>query len=261
MHFCDLRLIVSICEVLMRLCVISPHLDDAVFSAHAALSSSGFRSVVVVTVFTTPSTGASSWVGAPGFHRGEQEFSAREQEDYTVLRRLGAEWQHLGACSNDLDIESRLEAAICRERNSYPDGLILIPAAAGRRAPPSFIRQFWCRLIRRPPGAAMHKEHEDVRNVACKILSMQGAKSRWGFYAENPYIWHDNTIELFNRLNSVAGMTLALVQKKPDVMAKLQAAEGYVSQLESILGTRTSYRRKMLAHPEYYFLANTLTLS
>lgn len=71
--------------------VISPHLDDAVFSCGRLLAES--RDALVITVFAgvpDPEIAAPAWDIATGFSSGYQAVLARRDEDTESMRRLGA---------------------------------------------------------------------------------------------------------------------------------------------------------------------------
>ncbi|WP_354685966.1 PIG-L family deacetylase [Cupriavidus necator] len=71
--------------------VISPHLDDAVFSCGALLAAA--RAARVVTVFAgvpPPDMPAPEWDRAAGFTTAEQAMLARRREDNHALTMLGA---------------------------------------------------------------------------------------------------------------------------------------------------------------------------
>jgi LmbE family N-acetylglucosaminyl deacetylase len=72
--------------------VISPHLDDAVFSCGNLIAAC--PAALVVTVFAgepAATLDAPEWDLAAGFTSGAQAVRARRQEDGRALRRLGAE--------------------------------------------------------------------------------------------------------------------------------------------------------------------------
>jgi LmbE family N-acetylglucosaminyl deacetylase len=71
--------------------VISPHLDDAVFSCGCLLAES--RDALVITVFAgvpDPEIATPAWDKATGFSSGYQAVLARRDEDAESMRRLGA---------------------------------------------------------------------------------------------------------------------------------------------------------------------------
>ncbi|WP_397453171.1 PIG-L family deacetylase [Pseudomonas sp. NA-150] len=74
-----------------QITVISPHLDDAVFSCGCLLAES--QDALVITVFAgvpDPEMKAPAWDIATGFSSGYQAVLARREEDAESMRRLGA---------------------------------------------------------------------------------------------------------------------------------------------------------------------------
>lgn len=74
-----------------QITVISPHLDDAVFSCGCLLAES--RDALVITVFAgvpDPGIKAPPWDIATGFSSGHQAVLTRREEDSESMRRLGA---------------------------------------------------------------------------------------------------------------------------------------------------------------------------
>jgi LmbE family N-acetylglucosaminyl deacetylase len=235
-----------------HLCVISPHLDDAAFSTFSSLSSPTWLSRSVVTVFTAHGRGLAS---------AEEELRARCQEDKAALHSMGVAWTHLGASGDNPErTRTLLLQEICNRLEADPRTCVLLPAGAGRALPLSRIRRLMRRALRRPPGAPVHAEHAVVRDMSLEVMRTLG-HAEWAFYAENPYIWNDNIPELKQRLERLTGTRLTAFRMKPDPDRKLQVAELYESQVAPILGTRRSYRRRMLAHDEVYFRAMIRTLS
>jgi LmbE family N-acetylglucosaminyl deacetylase len=74
-----------------RLLVVSPHLDDAVFSCGGVIQRA--PEVVVLSVFAGSPPGDAAlvyWDAACGFVPGDDVMAARRDEDREALRRLGA---------------------------------------------------------------------------------------------------------------------------------------------------------------------------
>lgn len=103
-------------DVPSPLIVISPHLDDAVFSCGNLLAAR--RGALVVTVFAGEpgeAVDAPDWDRAAGFESGVEAVRARRQEDAQALRLLGAEpvWldfldSQYGVRTSAVDIAVRL---------------------------------------------------------------------------------------------------------------------------------------------------------
>ena len=176
-----------------RICILSPHLDDGVYSAFAAITCPLPVYREVVTVITeTGSDGASVWGNSAGFSSRREEFEARREEDRRVLGNLGVDCRHLGAQEGDRDsIRTAVMNAIS---TSDPDTLFLIPAGAGTARSPGAVRRLMRRLGRKPAGSAAHPEHLIVRDAAIEVLkSTRGFGA--AFYAEQPYLWNDTTAQ------------------------------------------------------------------
>jgi LmbE family N-acetylglucosaminyl deacetylase len=74
-----------------KLLVISPHLDDAVFSCGELIAR--HSGTLVVTVFSGAPAGfdqLTDWDAASGFLSAEEAISSRKQEDYAALHMLSA---------------------------------------------------------------------------------------------------------------------------------------------------------------------------
>jgi hypothetical protein len=235
--------------------VLSPHLDDGVFSAFAALSAPGRSSSTLATVFTEPAPEqGAQWSQACGFADATSEFTHRRQEDLVACQALGVRCMHLGASAGDPGTLRRSLMRAFGEFDETHGDILLLPAGAGTATQPGAARRVLCRMLRRPAGCAAHGEHESVRDMGMSIIRELGLK-RWGFYLENPYVWNDSIPGCRQMLESRCGTGLRVVQLVPDAAAKLRAADYYLSQAAPILGRRASFRRKTLAHPEVYLLA------
>ena len=232
--------------------VLSPHLDDGVFSAFAALST---PDATLLTAFTEAAVeGSTHWSTFCGFADAPTEFVQRRREDEAVCRALGVRCRHLGARASNLPEMRELLSAAMESWWREGGGLLLIPAGAGGQSPPGPVRKLVCRLLRRPEGSATHGEHVVVRDAALDLVRRR-PKARWGFYFENPYVWNDRPKSRHRALEALAEIPLSRVDLRPDIARKLQASEGYESQCVPILGTKSAYRARMLGHPETYLLA------
>jgi LmbE family N-acetylglucosaminyl deacetylase len=232
--------------------VVSPHLDDAVFSLAEFLARDGLPPRRVLTVFTGagPATDPAH-ARAMGFAGPEEEFAARRREDEAAMARLGTAFAHLGLESGRLD-----EAAagdLARGLPDRPGGgrrLVLLPLGAGAVLSP--LRRLARRAMRQPPGCGVHGDHVWVRDVLRDRLAGTGCLA--GYYAEIPYQWANSPRDL-ERL--AAGLIAGPVQGfalAPDVEAKIAAAADYASQVASEFGARPSFRRRTASIAERLFL-------
>jgi len=113
-----------------QITVISPHLDDAVFSCGSLLA--GSLDALVITVFAgipDPCVKAPAWDKAAGFTSGHQAVLARRKEDAESMRRLGARgaWLHFwdgqyGRCYDPIELIPPLRTVL-QQRG----GAILMP--------------------------------------------------------------------------------------------------------------------------------------
>lgn len=235
--------------------VVSPHLDDGVFSAHALLAVASLRRTLV-TVFSDAAPGpASAWGRITGFDTTEAEFAARRIEDRHVAQALGIACVQLDVHVDDWSAaeSARVGERIVAMRGHAPERtLVLLPAGAGGEV--TGARRGLRRVLRQPLGSPPHGEHLHVRDGLAAPLLARGV--RVGFYAELPYMWADDRAALQARLEKLTGHRCGpAFELIPDLAAKHAAAIGYRSQVVPILGAKAGYQKRVLSHPELYFLA------
>jgi len=142
--------------------VVSPHLDDAVFSCWHVLGSS--RDVTVVNIFTAiPSAGTtlSTWDRMTGADEPSARMSARLKEDEAALSLAGRRAEHLGFMDNQY-------------RHTPPEDLL---AAVQPRIPHDA-------EVLAPAGIGGHPDHELVRDAG---LALAATGTTVTFYADLPY--------------------------------------------------------------------------
>ena len=234
-----------------RLVVLSPHLDDAVYSACSILSTTVHREVV--TVVTEGRAGVSTaWSSLTGFPDSATEHRARRAEDEAVLRELGVAPRHLGACTDD-------RKGIFESIRIYMAGLEpeidriawLLPAGAGRQH--SRAARLFARVSRRPLEDGPHPEHVQVRDAATRTLARQPA-ALWGYYAELPYAWQQSLAGIERRLPWPDQARPGFFSADPDPAAKRVAAAGYLSQATVALGADTDAQTRFCSRQEVFLL-------
>ena len=239
---------------IQRIVIISPHLDDAVFSLGGLLGAVAHR-CTVLTVFTEADpAGPTEWARMTGFEDPVLEYAARRAEDPRAMAMLGCKWVHGGACVGQLEhtcARQLLDSLVTTEPASR-DCLILLPAAAGGLRPHTKLQRIARRLLRQPLGAPLHAEHRLARDVFWRILDP--AVMRIGFYAELPYVWMQGDRALWAHLSACFQVELENVRVRSEVDGKLQAARNYRSQVPIVLGKRETYQRKVLGRDESIFL-------
>lgn len=239
-----------------RVLLLSPHLDDAVFSATALLRAAAARTTVL-TVFTDGAPGqVDTWTRDTGFADAEQEFETRREEDVQAMRRLGCSYLHAGLRSGQLDEgQARHWADRLADDTAATAGqtLVLLPAAAGGSQPYTGWQALWTRLTRRPFGAPAHGDHRLVRDRFWHALSRHSC--RLGFYAELPYIWKQGDAALQTELTDTFRVPMQRLQLWPDASEKRAVAACYGSQMPLVFGRNMAYRDRALGRHECIFLA------
>ena len=239
----------------IKVVVVSPHLDDAVFSV-AGLLGALKGQAEVITVFTEGSPGSSDdWARLSGFTDSVAEHEARRQEDALAMGRLGCPFWHVGLRAGEAACATASDA-VKAIAQSHPSGLaqtlVLLPAGAGGPAPASRLRLLAQRLLRRPWGCMPHEEHELTRDLFWQALTATPA--RLGFYAELPYAWSHTNQALQERLGQSLGCQTELVEYRHDIARKVALVELYQSQLLPIFGPNPAYRRRVLERAECVYV-------
>lgn len=234
-------------------CVVSPHFDDAVYSAHTALAAQGFDRRVVATIVTRGTVGmVTAWAQLVGFPDTHTEHVARAGEDIGTLKEMGVHAVHLGAESdNPASLSVAVDMFVAKFLDCPERWAFLLPAGAGMRL--GRLERLWRRLIRYPTAGMAHPEHILSRDLMRRCLAgVPGAL--WGYYAENPYSLFDDADRLQRHLEELDGRQLRRVTCIPDAPAKLHCAEGYSSQIQVLLGRSHAERLAFASRAELYFL-------
>jgi hypothetical protein len=235
------------------LCVVSPHFDDAIYSAFVALTLPVLSRRAVATVITTaPKDKVTAWATHTGFANTHEEHIVRASEDVAVLNALGVQPVHLGGVSEST---ASLPAAVEQFARMFLDApqewAVLLPAGAGISV--GRVESLLRRILRRPVGHMAHPEHTGSRDrLRRRLQATPGAL--WGYYAENPYVTFDDAAVLARTLQRAERRKLHCVQCAPDAITKLHSAEGYVSQATVALGTSREQRLAFASRSEIYFL-------
>jgi LmbE family N-acetylglucosaminyl deacetylase len=204
-------------ELRGRIAVISPHLDDAVFSLGAAIAAAtqGSAKVQIVTVFAgdaASTRAAADWDASSGFATEGEAAAARAAEDDEACRIVGAE-------------PTRLPF---RDRQYEPEH----DEREIRTAVAEAVRGFDLVLL---PGYPLR--HEDHDWLTRMLLDARGGDlTQVALYAEQPYAAWTKTdptsvLAADSRWETVkAGPT--------DQITKLRACRAYRSQIQPLGGLR-----------------------
>lgn len=225
-----------------RITVISPHLDDAVFSCGCLMAES--RDALVITVFAglpDPDIAAPAWDAATGFSSGYQAVLARRDEDSESMRRLGAKnaWLNFldsqyGRRYQPTDLVPALKAII-----EQRGGAVLMPM--GLSHPDHLLTSNACLAVRE----VLLLAQQSTENGVAPDHPMN-----WFVYEEATYRQFPGLV--FTRLAAwkQAGVTMRAVKfPTSSVMKKAYAIGAYQSQLP-LFGTA---KRADMASPEHYW--------
>jgi LmbE family N-acetylglucosaminyl deacetylase len=157
--------------------VVSPHLDDAVFSCGMLLAAC--PGAVVCTVFagTPPKPQNQPWDEAAGFRDSTRAMQARTREDERALLLCGAQAIRLGFLDGQyapLDCATTLAQALEAQLEPYPGATIVVPL--GLRHPDhQRVAQAWIELFRarRITSCIVYEEaiHRTARGLTGQCLA------------------------------------------------------------------------------------------
>ncbi|WP_235012283.1 PIG-L deacetylase family protein [Caballeronia catudaia] len=202
------------------LLVISPHLDDAVFSCGAAVAAA--PDSIVCTVFAGVPRDAlvTGWDAQCGFANAHQAMRARHAEDAAALDALGAHPVHLGFLDSQYAGDSR----------ATPDDLAT--------ALLDVIRATACRALVVPLGL-FHSDH-DVVHRACRTAWLADPALVCIAYEDALYRRMDGLVQTRLADLRACGVIATPVSERIDTAllarhheAKQRAVSRYVSQLKA----------------------------
>ncbi|WP_322080845.1 PIG-L deacetylase family protein [Burkholderia sp. BCC1972] len=155
-----------------RWLVVSPHLDDAVFSCGQLLAQA--PGSVVVTVFAgipPRGTPAPPWDRRAGFGSADEAVRARREEDGRALAQLGAHPVWLDFLDDQYGVPAASAAIAARVADA-------IDAHPG------------CGVL--APAGLFHRDHRQVQQAVLSLLwhnadMPAGAARVWRFYEDVPY--------------------------------------------------------------------------
>ena len=204
-----------------RVVAVSPHLDDAVFSAGGTLArlAAAGHEVVVVTVFTGSVTAPTGFALACQTDKGlapDVDYMAlRRDEDAAALARLGVRGEHLGlfeAPHRGYDSPAALFAG-------RRDGDDVATAVTDAVAP----RLHGADLVLAPQSVGDHVDHQVVTAVVAALADP--ARTAW--WRDTPYAVHHPDAP---GAREVTG-TEAAVGIDDVLAAKAEAAGAYATQV------------------------------
>jgi len=214
-----------------RWLVVSPHLDDAVFSCGQLLAQA--PGSIVVTVFAgvpPPGTPAPPWDRRAGFRHADEAMRARRDEDRRALALLDARPVWLDFLDDQYGVPATSTAIAAR-------------VADGIDAHPGF-------GVLAPAGL-FHRDHLQVQEAMLWLLRDDDASHIWRFYEDVPYRRIDGLMATrvsgWRERGWIAHPVAAPAGSKTDgVAAKAAAVDAYASQVTLL----EPHMRAALREPE-----------
>ncbi|KVE29379.1 GlcNAc-PI de-N-acetylase [Burkholderia singularis] len=195
--------------------VISPHLDDAVFSCGQWLAQA--PGSVVVTVFAgipPPGTAAPPWDRRAGFATADEAMRARRDEDRRALARLGARPVWLDFLDDQYGVPAptmSIAACIGAVIDAHPGFGVLAPAGL------------------------FHRDHVRVQYAALSLLRDSAQTRTWRFFEDAPYRrirgLMATRIAAWRECGWIAHPVAAPVYHADSLTAKAAAIDSYASQI------------------------------
>ena len=199
---------------LHRLLVVSPHLDDGVFSCGQLLAAHpGSHVLTVFAGVPPPEVALTEWDAQCGFDSSEQAMASRHHEDREALARLGARpvWlsfldSQYGRTPAATEIEAALRPAV---EALAPDAVLL-------------------------PMGLFHSDHALVHD-ACLRLMRRGTTELWLAYEDALYRRMPGLLQQRLAALGKAGIcaTPATPARTGALSAKQRAVQAYASQLRA----------------------------
>ncbi|MGZ3236839.1 MAG: PIG-L deacetylase family protein [Burkholderiaceae bacterium] len=218
-----------------KLLVVSPHLDDAVFSCGELISR--HAGTLVVTVFSGAPSGfnkLTDWDAASGFLNAEEAIAARKQEDYAALHMLAALPLWLDFCDNQYQatppmfaVSSTLQKVIDDNR---PETIVF-------------------------PAGLFHSDHLLVHQAMLMIYRDHLDKN-WLMYEDALYRRIAGLLQkrLAELLHARIEATPIETSDNPAQHVKRQAVQCYASQLQALSRTVQDATADAFAHDRLWRL-------
>jgi len=226
-------------RALHRPLIISPHLDDAVFSCGALISAADEATVVTVFAGVPPNAEerATEWDTACGFVNAREAIERRRGEDKQAVAALGARPVWLDFCDSQYGQSYEL-ATIARKlleviQHCNPDAVLV-------------------------PAGLFHSDHE-LAHRAALLARRDRPQSLWLMYEDLLYRGVDGLLQrrLAALLDERVTATPLALDTYNGMPAKLNAAQCYLSQLKGLNTPGRPGYADMQMPERYWRLAST----
>lgn len=229
----------------MKLLAVSPHLDDAAFSAGALLAglAAGGADVRVLTVFTgsvpDPRGFALACQTDKGIAPGVDYMALRRGEDETAMAALGVRFTHLGlpeAPHRGYSSAAALFGPVAAGDEDIPDAVLaVLQAELARPGTPGPA------LVLGPAALGDHVDHRHVRDAVAVLADRRGLPAvRWD---DLPYAL---------RLPAGASAPFRRAAGAAELAAKLAACTAYASQLGFQFGSVAAMAEALRPRAEFF---------
>jgi hypothetical protein len=218
------------------LLLVSPHLDDAVFSCAALVERPEPLDVLTVCTGAPDPPRQGWWDAQCGFTSSAESVPARLREDDTAF----AGTPHRRANLDLLELQYQ-EGRTPAEREQLaervwgwlavnPTGIVSVPAGAG--CSQRLTARWRRKLLRSRCSPPQHPDHLFVRNAVLDVLAEAEATPL--LYEEVPYLWGEPADAEAERAASRRGLRAELVVMEVDRARKAGRIAAYASQIPQI---------------------------
>jgi LmbE family N-acetylglucosaminyl deacetylase len=238
------------------LLLVSPHLDDAVFSCEALVGRA--EPLDVLTVFTgLPDPAQRGWWDLEcGFEDSTEGMTARREEDAAAFAGTPHRRSYLDllerqhAPRGDPRARARVAEEVGRWIGAKPNGTVALPAGAG--CPTDRLARWLRRLRRERCSPPQHPDHVLVRDAALSAPREETANVL--LYEEIPYLLGHPADREVARVAS--GRHIEPIAVEIDRTRKARRIAAYASQIPHISPAegRLDEGRTLPAHERYWLL-------
>jgi hypothetical protein len=245
------------------LLLVSPHLDDAVFSCAALVERPEPIDVLTVASGAPDPPRQGWWDVQCGFASSAESIPARLAEDDAAFAGTPHRRSHLGLLELQYQPErTRAEAELIAGRvrdwvAANPEGVVAVPAGAG--CSPRRTARWRRRLLRQNCSPPQHPDHVWVRETVLEALTGITAL----LYEEIPYLWGEPADAEAERAASSGGLSVDPFTVEVDPVQKARRIAAYASQIAEISPShgRLDDPRTLPAEERYWLLRRSTTSS
>jgi LmbE family N-acetylglucosaminyl deacetylase len=243
------------------LLLVSPHLDDAVFSCVALVERAEPIDVLTVASGAPDPPRQGWWDAQCGFASSAESIPARLAEDDAAFAGTPHRRSHLGLLELQYQPErTTAEAELLAGRvrawvAANPGGVVALPAGAG--CSPRLTARWRRRLLRRHCSPPQHPDHVWVRDTVLGALT----EATLLLYEEIPYLWGEPADAEAERAASRRSLAAEPITVEVDPGQKARRIAAYASQIAEISPShgRLDDPQTLPAEERYWLLRRSIT--